>query len=277
MFLLTILCGVAVGLSLGLTGGGGSILAVPLLVYGLSIQPQSAVSISLAAVGATSMAGAVLRLLHGSVEMKTGLLFAASGIVGAPLGTWIGAQLSATLLLVLFASVMIVVALRMWMNATRSPAQVIAMSEATTGILPMQSSGPACQREPSGQLPLTSRCAVVLLISGVLTGVLSGLFGVGGGFVIVPALVLITALDIHRAVATSLFVMALISGAGLIAHLAAGRLIPLEIVLPFTAGGVVGLGIGTWGSHRISPVLLQKVFAVVIVAVAAYVITRSFI
>ena len=275
MLLLTMLCGVAVGVSLGLTGGGGSILAVPLLIYGLGVQPQSAVSVSLAAVGATSLAGAVQRSLHGLVEFKTGLLFAASGVLGVPLGTWIGTQLPAPLLLMLFAGLMLMVATRMWMKATRAPAEVIELTRAANEITAAPPIGPACRRDAQGRLPLNSRCTAVLLSSGIATGVLSGLFGVGGGFVIVPALVLITSLDIRRAVGTSLFVMALISGAGLITHLIAGRAVPLEIVVPFAVGGVAGLGLGIWGSHRLSPVLLQKVFAAVIVAVAVYVISRS--
>ncbi len=276
MLLLTILCGVAVGVSLGLTGGGGSMLAVPLLIYGLDVQPQTAVSVSLAAVGATSFAGTVQRLLHGLVELKTGLLFAASGVVGVPLGTWFGTQMSASLLLVLFAGMMLTVAMRMWMNATTAPNQVIELNLAANEILlPMRPNGPACRRDAQGQLPLNSRCTAVLLISGVATGFLSGLFGVGGGFVIVPALVLLTSLDIHRAVGTSLFVMALVSGAGVITHLISGRSVPLEIVVPFAVGGMAGLGIGFWGSRRLSPVLLQKIFAAVIVAVAVYVISRS--
>ena len=277
MLLLTVLCGVAVGVSLGLTGGGGSILAVPLLIYGLGVQPQSAVSVSLAAVGATSVVGAVQRSLHGLIEFKTGLLFAASGVLGVPLGTWIGTQLPTPLLLILFAGLMLMVAKRMWMKATRAPAEVIELTRGTNEITSVPPIGPACRRDAQGRLPLNSRCTAILLSSGIATGVLSGLFGVGGGFVIVPALVLITSLDIRRAVGTSLFVMALISGAGLIAHLIAGRAVPLEIVVPFAVGGVAGLGLGIWGSHRLSPVLLQKVFAAVIVAVAVYVISRSII
>lgn len=275
MSLLTAVCGIAVGLSLGLTGGGGSILAVPLLVYALAVPPQEAVSVSLAAVGATAAVGAVQRFARAEVELKTGLLFAASGIVGAPLGTWIGGLLSETLLLVSFAALMFLVAVRMWIKASRSPAEA-AVVRAPTQPAQAANRGPACRRAPSGHLPLTSRCLVVLLASGVVTGLLSGLFGVGGGFVIVPALVLLTSLDIHRAVATSLLVIAMISGAGLSSHLMAGRSVPLETAVLFVSGGVVGLGIGTWGGRRVSPVRLQKIFSIVIVAVAAYVIIRSF-
>lgn len=122
---------------------------------------------------------------------------------------------------------------------------------------------------------MTSRCFVVLLASGVVTGVLSGLFGVGGGFIIVPALVLLTSLGIHRAVATSLLVIALISGAGLAAHVYAGRSMLLATALPFASGGIIGLGVGTWGGRRLSPIHLQKGFALLIIALAIYVILRN--
>jgi uncharacterized membrane protein YfcA len=274
MLALTIFCGIVVGLSLGLTGGGGSILAVPLLVYGLAVAPQEAVSISLGAGGATSLAGAVQRLWRREVEIKTGLIFAGSGMLGAPLGTWIGGHISETLLLGLFAALMVVVAVRMWRKASRSPAEAAVIRAATEPPF-TEGRGPACRRDPSGHLPLTSRCMAVLLASGVMTGVLSGLFGVGGGFVIVPALVLLTSLDIHRAVATSLLVIAVISGAGLASHLYAGRSIELATAVPFAGGGVAGLGIGTWAGRRIPAVRLQKGFSIVILAVAAYVIVRS--
>lgn len=274
MAVLTAIYGIAVGVSLGLTGGGGSILAVPLLVYGLGVAPQQAVSVSLAAVGAVSVAGAIQRLVRREVELRTGVLFAISGVVGAPLGTWISEYVSDTLLLFLFAGLMLLVAVRMWIKAKRSPEEA-AVVRASLHRPEADTSGPACRRDPEGRLSLTSRCLAVLLVSGLMTGVLSGLFGVGGGFVIVPALVLLTNLNIHRAVATSLLVIGVISAAGLVSHMFAGRELEAATIVPFSIGGLLGLGLGTWGGRRISPVLMQKIFAVVIVAVAVYVIIRN--
>jgi uncharacterized membrane protein YfcA len=275
MLVLTILCGAVVGVSLGLTGGGGSILAVPLLVYLLAVPAESAVSISLGAVGITSLVGAVQRGLRSEIEMKTGLLFAGAGILGAPAGTWIGGHVPEAVLLVLFAGLMVTVAVRMWLKASGAPSDV-AEARAFAESPSFERRGPACRRDPEGRLPLTSRCLALLLVAGLTTGILSGLFGVGGGFVIVPALVLLTSLDIHRAVATSLMVIALISAAGLGAHLYAGRDVPMDLALPFAAGGVAGMFAGAAGAKRLSPQLLQKIFAVVIVAVALYVIVRNF-
>ena len=274
MFPLTAVAGVAVGLSLGLTGGGGSILAVPLLVYALGVPAKEAVGVSLAAVAATALAGAVQRLVRKEVEVKTALLFALSGAAGAPLGTWLGSLLPEFLLLAMFSALMLFVAVRMWLKASRKPEEAGVVRSATEPPL-SDASGPACRRDPAGRLALTSRCLIVLLLAGVLTGVLSGLFGVGGGFVVVPALVLLTGLDIRRAVATSLLVIALVGGAGLASHVAAGRPLSLELAVPFAVGGVAGLAAGTVVGRRLPPVLLQKGFAAVIAVVAAYVAVRN--
>ena len=118
------------------------------------------------------------------------------------------------------------------MRATRTP-------------IPADDRGPACRRDPSGRLQLTSRCFAVLAVAGLVTGVLAGLFGVGGGFVIVPALVLVTGMGIHRAVATSLLVIALIGTSGVASHLAAGRPLPLESTALFVLGGIAGMELGT--------------------------------
>lgn len=107
---LSLLFGTIVGLSLGLTGGGGAIFAVPLLVYGLAVAPQDAVGISLAAVGATALIGALQRLRAHEVDLATGVLFALAGMVGAPLGAWLNPRLPGALLLMLFALLMLVVA-----------------------------------------------------------------------------------------------------------------------------------------------------------------------
>src|SRR6056297_3124541 len=114
---LAILFGGIVGFALGLTGGGGGIFAVPLLVYGLSVAPREAVGISLAAVGGTALFGAVPRLFRGQVELRTGLLFAVAGMIGAPIGSYLSTLLPENVLLVLFAILMLIVAQRMWSKA----------------------------------------------------------------------------------------------------------------------------------------------------------------
>ena len=266
---LSLIFGAVVGLSLGLTGGGGAIFAVPLLVYGLGLPTREAVGISLAAVGATSLVGFLHRWRLGQVEFRTGLLFAVAGMLGAPIGSWIAGLLPEALLLSLFAGLMVVVAMRLWQQAARPG------HETKTCPTSEHPDGPTCQRDAAGALILTSRCVILSTIVGVLNGVLSGLFGVGGGFVIVPALVLFSGMSIHRAVGTSLLVISLVSVSGVASHLWSGRAISPEITGLFVLGGVGGLFAGQQIGRRLSGPVLQKVFAVAILAVATFVIVRN--
>ena len=263
-----VVAGVVVGLSLGLTGGGGAIFAVPLLVYWIGVDPPTAVAISLVTVAATAAVGAVERWRYGQVEIPAGLLFAAAGMLTAPLGNWLGGRIPEQPLLVGFAFLMLVIAVRMWRQASnveeRLPPAMVAAG-----------SGPACRRDPEGKLRITSRCATVLALVGLAVGLLSGLFGVGGGFLIVPALVTFAALGVPRAVGTSLFVMTLVSLSAVAAQLAAGREIPLGIAGGFVAGSVPGLFAGSAIGRRLTGPLLARAFAITIVAVAAFVIARE--
>ena len=117
MWVFGLLFGAVVGFSLGLTGGGGSIFAVPLLVYGLSVAPHDAVGVSLAAVGMTALVGAIERLRARQVEVRTGILFAVAGMLGAPVGSWLSGRIPENMLLLLFAVLMLFIAGRMWFNA----------------------------------------------------------------------------------------------------------------------------------------------------------------
>lgn len=269
MLWLSLIFGAIVGLSLGLTGGGGAIFAVPLLVYGLGVDAREAIVISLASVGVTSLVGFLHRWKLGQVEIRTGLLFAFAGMVGAPIGTWIAGFLPEPVLLLSFAGLMVIVAVRLWRQASHP---VLPSPACPT---PDLSDGPTCQRDAAGVLILNSRCAVLLLIVGVLTGVLSGVFGVGGGFVIVPALVLFSGMSIHRAVGTSLMVIAMVSVSGVASQLWAGHVISPLVTGLFVIGGIGGLFAGQQIGRRLSGPALQKVFVVAILAVAVFVIIRN--
>lgn len=260
----TSLAGAIVGLSLGLTGGGGALLAVPLLVFGLGVHPRQAVSISLAAVGA------VQRLVRQQVEVGTALIFAAGGLMGAPVGTWIAQQIPEGVLLLLFALLMATVAVRMWRGA-RQTYQPLELPLAPPREQP--STG-GCQRDPTGRLRLGMPCAIVLTVLGAITGVLAGLFGVGGGFVIVPALVLFTGMELRRAVGTSLLVIALISAIGILSRRLSGSHLPWDVMALFVGGGVAGLAGGMWLADRLAGPRLQQTFAAVILAVAGLVLLR---
>jgi hypothetical protein len=264
MVALSPIFGVVVGFALGLTGGGGSIFAVPMLVYGLAVAPREAIGISLAAVGATALVGALQRLQAGEVDLGTGVFFAVAGMVGAPLGAWLNGYIPEPLLLVLFAGLMAFVAIRMWRTASRA-------------ILLLQPGPPseAADAAIRSGLPHPPRRIGILAVAGLCTGVLSGLFGVGGGFVIVPALVLVGGMAMHRAVATSLVVIALVSAAGVTSYLAAGRSLALVLTGLFVLGGIGGMGLGTRLSRRLSGPRLQKGFAVALVIVATFIMIQN--
>lgn len=269
MWPLSLLFGAIVGLSLGLTGGGGAIFAVPLLVYGLGVPARDAVGVSLAAVGATALVGFLHRWTIGQVEIRTGLLFAVAGMVGAPIGTWIAGRVPETVLLLLFAGIMGIVAVKLWRQASQSPiVSATCPSDERTD-------EPTCRRDSTGLLILSSRCAVLLLIVGVLTGVLSGMFGVGGGFVIVPALVLFSGMSMHRAVGTSLLVISLVGVSGIASQVWAGRAIPAVVTMLFVSGGIAGLFAGQQIGKRLPGPQLQRVFAVAILFVAVFVVVRN--
>lgn len=264
---LILIFGALVGFSLGLTGGGGALFAVPLLTYGLGLPAHEAVGVSLVSVGATSFVGFLQRSRRGLVEFPTGLLFAFAGMMGAPCGSWLSLRVSETALLGMFAVLMLMIAAHLWRKAGDRTARLPILSD--------EAAGPTCRRDPTGKLFLTSRCAALLASIGLLTGILSGLFGVGGGFIIVPALVLFSGMGIQRAIGTSLLVIALVSVSGTLSHLAAGRDLSLATAGLFTVGSVGGLFVGSWLGQRLAGPALQRFFAAAIVLVAVYVIVRT--
>jgi len=268
--LFSILFGAFVGFALGLTGGGGSLLAVPLLVYGLAIAPREAFGISLAAVGVMALVGVVPRIRTAQVEVGTGFLFAVAGMFGAPLGTWVAGMIPETVLLAMFAFLMLFVAWRLWRESQTK-------NETRQAACETDDKGSACQRTADGKLRLSSSCAMLLAMVGLITGFLSGMFGVGGGFVIVPALVLFSRMPIHKAIATSLLVIVLISISGVASHFANGRGISLEVTGLFVMGGVMGMSLGGSLGKRLPASVLQKVFACGIAAVAIFIISKIFI
>ena len=266
--LLPIAFGALVGLSLGLTGGGGSIFAVPLLTFGLGLEPKAAVAMSLLAVGVMALMGFVSNWRSGQVEISTGLLFSVAGMMGAPFGAWAATFLADRVLLALFALLMLVIAVRMWRSGGAEVQPALQACDPSPDAA-------VCQRNAAGQLHLTTACAGLLLLLGTAAGVLSGMFGVGGGFIIVPALVLFSGMEIRRAIGTSLLVIAMISLAGTASLWAMGREVPLSLAAPFVGGGVAGVLAGSAVSRRLDRATLLRVFAAAIIAVACFVLFRT--
>lgn len=236
---LDILVGFGIGLSLGLLGGGGSILTVPALVYVVGQSPQAAVTASLMIVGANSAMGAFMHRSQGSLNWKVALLFGGSGMATAYLAAGWSKALSSTTLMVLFAALMLVVGFFMLLR-------------------PM----PTAQDEGG-------RGWLVTLFSGAGVGVLTGFLGVGGGFLIVPALVMLVGLPIRQAVGTSLIVIAMNSLAGFLGHLH-GPPVDLRVVALFVTAGLTGALVGAWLTHFVHPEHLRKGFALFVIGLAVF-------
>jgi uncharacterized membrane protein YfcA len=265
---LTIAFGLVTGLSLGLTGGGGAIFAVPLLVYGTGLHTRQAAIVSIIAVGATAFVGFLIRWRKGQVEIRPGFAFAATGMLTAPVGDMLGDMLPDALVMTLFGGLMLVVSARMWRSA-RKPADAFVPLEDGAGC------GPSCPHDPEGRLRVTSRCARLLGLTGLGVGLLTGLFGIGGGFVIVPALVLLAHMDLKNAVGTSLLVITLVSLSAIAGVFIAGDEFPRQAAGLFLAGSLLGMFLGTVAAKRVGGPALQKGFAVAILGVAVWVIARN--
>jgi uncharacterized membrane protein YfcA len=260
--------GALVGLSLGLTGGGGAIFAVPLLKYGLGLPILDAVGTSLITVGSTALIGSIQRARQRLVEYPTGLLFAVAGMLGAPIGTIIAEKISDSWLLLLFAALMLVIAGRMWITAKKASPDL--------PVLNLDQSGPTCRRSEDGRLRLNSRCALLIMLVGLTTGVITGLLGVGGGFIILPALVTFASMPMQKAIGTSLMIICLVSISGIFSHLLNGRDFSLTVTAPFAAGSVIGLFLGTNWSRRLQGPTLQRVFSLGIVLIVIFMLVQSF-
>ena len=255
--------GLLIGVLLALTGAGGGILAVPLLVFGAQLSVAQAGPIALMAVGMAAAIGALLGLSAGIVRYKAALLIAGAGMLLAPVGLWLAARIDNRWLSVLFAVVLMYVAWKTWRGA-RQPASGGATAPA-----------PVCTRSPVTKRFIWTRpCAAALGLSGTVAGLLSGLLGVGGGFVMVPVLKRYTDLTMQSVVATSLAVIALVSATGVAASAASGA-VDWSIALPFTGGAVAGMLAGRTVSARLAGPHLQMGFAAIAAIVALTMLARA--
>ncbi len=254
-----IVVGGLVGLALGLTGGGGSIFAVPLLIYVLGLPPDKAIPVSLVAVALTALVGGVQSVRRRLVVWQPTVMFALGGVVGAPLGMLAARGVPEGTLVAGFGILALTVGTLMWRAAAAFPAQASAVRARQYEM----DGGPVCVLAPDGQLRFSAPCAGALAVVGLGTGILSGLFGIGGGFLIVPALVYVTRMGVHRAVATSLLIISAIGSAGAATALWHGRL-EWRVLLPFAAGGAAAMLVGRLLAERFAGPRLQKIFAALI-------------
>ncbi len=241
-----LLLSAAIGLSLGLIGGGGSIITMPVLVYVIGVDAHQAVGMSLAVVGVTSLISTGMHYHRGTIDLKAGALFGASGILGAYFGSRLTYLIPPAALLLSFAALMLIIAVMMLLRK---------------------------QRDVDAAEP-HERSAAKAIFAGLVVGGLTGFLGVGGGFLVVPALLLFGGLTMKDAVGTSLLVITINCVAGLIGHLQYGGF-DLRIAGMVTALAAAGAVVGTALSHRTSSVDLRNWFAVFVITVALFLVAKN--
>jgi uncharacterized protein len=258
------LFGALTGVILGLTGAGGAIIAVPLLVFGLQLLVTEAAPIALLAVSVSASIGALLALKQGKVRYRAAAFIAFTGALASPAGIYIARQIPDPALRLLFAAVLGYIAVRTFRHSGSDSAKATPSLPATP-----------CQLDDfSGRLIWDASCARSLALSGIAVGFLSGLLGVGGGFIIVPALQKATLLHMSAIVPTSLAVIAMVSGAGAFSAMVAGSM-NRPIALPFVVGAVTAMLMTSRFAHRFTGPALQKSFAILAGAVAAAMVVKA--
>ncbi len=250
--------GLLVGLVLALTGAGGTILAIPLLVFSLGLTVQQAAPIALLAILVASVIGTLQGLRINTVRYKAAMLIALLGVLCAPVGVLVAHWLPRPMLNGLFSGILIAVAMRSWKHAD-------VIDESNRNVSP-----PACAINPAtSRLFWTAPCTRSLIATGGLAGVLSGLLGVGGGFVIVPSLQRATNFSQPTIVATTLAAIALISLSSLSAYWAKSN-IEWNIAIPFLLSTTFSMLVLSSLRNHISNTISQKGFALLCFAAAMY-------
>jgi len=264
---LILVAGALIGLSLGALGGGGSVLTVPVLVYGLGQSAAQATTASLLVVGVTSLVGAITAHRSGTVLLGRGLAFGAVAIGGAAAGAKASGLVPQPVLLAAFAGLLIVVAAVMAARQLRS-------RRGQPGPQPESlASGPIIAFSPS--LACDCRRAVTVLVTATVVGLLTGFLGVGGGFLVVPALVLALGLPMSYAAGTSLVVITITSVSALAVRAGAGVHPSWGLVALLTIAAVVGGWAGARLTTRIDASKLQAAFTALLVLVASYTAVRT--
>lgn len=247
MIVLVLALAVLIGISLGLLGGGGSILTVPILTMVAGMETKAAIAASLFVVAVTSGAGVIAHARAGRVRWRVGIIFGVAGMAGAYGGGLIAAYIPGSVLMILFAGMMAATAIAM----LRKPKQVAVAAPAVTAL-------------PVGKV----------IAEGVVVGIVTGLVGAGGGFLVVPALVLLGGLRMDTAVGTSLVVISLKSFAGLAGHLGHVDL-DWPVVLAVTGTAIAGSFVGGALAGKIPPAVLRRGFGVFIIVMSVVVFARE--
>lgn len=256
MILYVLLGGAATGLVLGLMGSGGAIVTVPALLYLMHVPPKSAIAMSLGVVAVTALLAAVQAWSRKEVNLRVTVIFGAVGALGSLVGSRIGLGLPETVQLALFALVMYAAAWRMMRGApVHRSAGAMAVAD--------------CEQGDCSNFPYLH-----VARHGLAVGVIAGMVGVGGGFLIVPALVMLSGLSMRRAVGTSLSIVATQSAAGFLGY---ARVVPINYPL---LAGLAGVAVATSFlgariSRRLHAVHLRRIFGIFLVVVATFILFKN--
>ncbi|HUX91944.1 MAG TPA: sulfite exporter TauE/SafE family protein [Gallionellaceae bacterium] len=262
MLILVVLAGAITGIVLGLFGSGGSIIAMPALLYLLDVEPKSAIAMSLGIVAVTATISGWDNWRRGNVDVKIAAMFGLFGVIGTYAGARLGIYTPVSVQLTLFALVMYVAAWKMLQKKKQPQGQAAQLAVA------------GGQDMAVGELEIIKAHMGHIALHGVGVGVLTGLVGVGGGFLIVPALVLLSGIPMKVAIGTSLVIVAAKSYSGFAGYIGA---VPVDwtMMASFTLLTVAGSFAGTRIAHRFSQEKLKKSFAIFLIIVATYILLKS--
>jgi uncharacterized protein len=251
---------VAIGMSLGLIGGGGSILAVPTLVYVMGVAPKSAIAMSLAIIGTVSLLGAIPHWRLGNIQLKTATMFGLSTMLGAYTGARIATLpfVTGTVQMLLFATMMLLAAGLMIRKSSQA-AKNAPVEELDLTLYPK---------------PICKYCWLWLVSEGIGVGILTGLVGVGGGFAIVPALVLLGNVPMKQAIGTSLLVIVFNSIAGFLGYLGYVTL-NINLMATFAIAASCGIFAGAYLVRFVQARHLQKAFGYFLLAMSAFILWQN--
>ncbi|MCY4045955.1 MAG: sulfite exporter TauE/SafE family protein [Cellvibrionales bacterium] len=274
---MSLFIGLLIGLVLGLTGAGGSVFAVPLLLL-LDVPLHQAIGLSLGAVAISAIIGTLNKLRSNDIQWLPAMIFLIIGAVAAPFGNHLNQFIHETTLLTSFVILVLVIATKLWLQANKTPAHAQSVRAAKNS--PESNVTPNCRYATQdmanrSSINISPKCLISLGAGAMVTGTLSGLFGVGGGFIIVPVLLYLTGISIQKAVATSLAIIAAISLSGFTSFIATNPLPNLQILAYLSIGGSIGMLAGTHISHSIAGPKLQKTFALLMIIIALVTLIRE--
>lgn len=266
--LLTLVIGLLIGIVVGALGAGGGILTVPVLVYLLGQEPHSATASSLVIVGLSAIAGLVHHVRAGNVAYRDGIVFSLLSVVGAVIGARLSALVSAGLLMSLFGLMLLAVAAVMSVRAVRTRREEQRRAAGEVRGHGDDAAAAATGAAAAAEVVPPRRSVRTLILAASVTGVITGFFGVGGGFIVVPMLVIALGLAMRKAAGTSLLVMILATTVSLLARVGTDFTIDWTVTLILAAATSLGALVGGPLSARARPSTLTFCFAVLLAGVA---------